>query len=118
MKQLKRLSQAQWRAIYASLMDKFHWHPDQIARLTDRQIFEFCFHKRNQDGGISIFDAEPDEDEVQDDGPVTPEKQLASLDRLHGMLGDKLTNYKEAKEKLLAKIRANSEQDTCVSKPD
>ena len=46
---------------------------DQISRLTDRQISEIYFHKRNKDGSLSVEPPERDEFE-----------QTAELVRLFG----------------------------------
>lgn len=40
------------KARRAEVMEHFKWPPEAIARLTDRQIEEYCFHARTKDGAI------------------------------------------------------------------
>lgn len=46
------MTRAEWRAVYATLMDRFHYTPEQISKLTDRQIVHLCFHPRDDQGRI------------------------------------------------------------------
>ena len=38
----------------ALLVDRFHLSEDRILKLTDRQIHEVYFHKRDKDGSIEV----------------------------------------------------------------
>ena len=40
-------------ATHAKLWEHFHFHPDQISRLTDRQIIDIAFHAR-EEGEIKV----------------------------------------------------------------
>ena len=45
------------RAMFAVLLDKFHLTPEDIAKLTDRQIFDYYFHPRDNHGSIKTPEA-------------------------------------------------------------
>ncbi len=62
------------KARFAQLMTEPFCLPiEQIARMTDRQIAELCYHKRNKDGAIEV-----DAPEVEA-APLTPGQELATL---------------------------------------
>lgn len=71
------------KAKLALLIDRFGLRPWEIARLTDRQIEELYFHKRDKDGVI-LFPVEelPEVEET----PDTLETALAKLEELRTVM--------------------------------
>ena len=57
-------------------MDYFHWTPEQISKLTDRQITELCFHPRDEHGAIKY------EKTVVVKEPQSMEEELKQLKRI------------------------------------
>lgn len=70
------------KATYAILMDKFNLTPDRIAKLTDRQIYEFYLHPRTKDGCIKT---PPPLDRVDLKLPDTFESDARLIDSLSAM---------------------------------
>lgn len=54
----QRVALINQRAMYATLLDKFHVTPAEVASLTDRQIYEYYFHPRDKHGSIKTPEAE------------------------------------------------------------
>lgn len=83
------------------LMETYHLGFDQIAALTDRQIFEVCFHPRDEHGSIKV----PDESEG---GGIdnTLEAHLAALDNWARMFRSDPAKIAEARQKLKEKFGA------------
>lgn len=79
------MTQARWKAVYATLFVEFGVTPPLLATLTDWQILELYWHKRGKDGAIEIpgwepaFRAKP--------GPSTLEADLKALEMLAKMFG-------------------------------
>jgi hypothetical protein len=59
-------------------MDHFHLTPDEIGRLTEREIAELCFHKRNKDGSIKIEKTE----RINQAEATTLAEELLAVDQL------------------------------------
>jgi len=68
-------------------MNRLHKMPCDIARLTDRQLYELVYHPRNKDGQIEIVSVEiPTPEQLEEADPPTPEDQQDALCRLKMML--------------------------------
>lgn len=80
----------------ARLLDHFHGDLDSLARLTDRQITDLYFHKRNKDGQLVV----PTETEIQEKKPNTYEEEVAGLFNLVKLLGMADADYESLKQKL------------------
>lgn len=103
--QLRKLQESarQTTFLIAILLDKFCCTPEQIAGWTDKQIFNFFLHERDEHGAITrplIATRAPD----QEEGPPTYEGELMQLDILR--LACRLTdeNYLAVRKQLAAKF--------------
>ena len=54
-----RPSPARTKAIIATLLVRYRLLPRDVARLTDRQIYELYWHRRDKDGEVDIPDPIP-----------------------------------------------------------
>jgi hypothetical protein len=88
----------------AILVDKFHLSMDQIAKLTDRQIMDVYFHKRDAEDGTIVF-PEPIQREVKDERTQKVLRAIQALDYFSKAMNKK--EYDAAKAKLLVKYGDN-----------
>lgn len=90
-------------------MNRLHKMPCDIARLTDRQLYELVYHPRNKDGQIEIVSVEiPTPEQLEEADPPTPEDQQDALCRLKMMLGN-MIDTTAAETALKEKLRAREE---------
>jgi hypothetical protein len=101
-----KLSAGRTKAMVAQLLDHFHLTLDQIGRLTDAQIYDLYFHRRDRKTGGIIF-PEGERRATDEDVPHTLEAELAALDMLALISPNTpASNIEEAKAKLRAKYAA------------
>jgi hypothetical protein len=90
----------------AQLLDHFHLTLGQIGRLTDAQIYDLYFHRRDRKTGAIVFPEGPAK-ATNEDVPHTLESELAMLDMLALISPNTpASNIEEAKVKLRAKYAA------------
>lgn len=78
----------------AILVDRFHLTPEQIGRLTDRQIAGLYFHPRDRDGSIKIPITVPDV-------PQEPADVAATLEGMRWMFEPEV--FERMKQEVAAK---------------
>ncbi len=83
--------------MWATLIDKFHLRPWEVAKLTDRQIHDLYYHPRNDDGTI-----EPVEPLMQRE-PKTLNEAMIQFECVAQMLRMKPEQIAEQKQKLRQK---------------
>jgi hypothetical protein len=100
------VSERRLKAVYATLMVQFGVTPGALALLTDWQIIELYFHRRNRDGGIDIPGWEPAVRAKA--GPATLESDLKAVEMLAAMFGPLMTagSVEDAKRRLREKYGA------------
>ncbi len=76
----------------AWILDRFRVPPDQLSDLTDRQIHELYFHKRDRDGKITWPEDPADDDE---DVPSTLSEEIAKLQMMRQLFGLSQERYDE-----------------------
>jgi hypothetical protein len=96
-------SPARAKAIIAILLTKYPLTPRDVARMTDRQIIDLYWHRRNKDGEIEIPDPIP----VESPPKVwTLEMELAQVGVLARMLRMPEADQEELREQLRVKYGA------------
>ena len=87
--------------MFAALLDHFHLSLNEIADLTDYQIQELYFHKRDEDGSI-VMPKPPRKARKQ---AATMEEELQDLFILHNSLKafGGLNNYSQLVEQIKTK---------------
>lgn len=96
----------------ALLLDRFHLSLDDFAKLTDRQIQELYFHKRDKEDKIVV--PEVVQGLQAPDGPSTLDGELHQLEALRSVL-----NWDEAThQQLQAELRAKFKERECPPSPN
>lgn len=103
-----RMPPAQKRAIVAKLLDHFHLSIKQLARLTDKQIFELYFHPRDDKGAIEPKD-EPEQGAATEEKKPTLKSELMNLWKMAKALKLPPEQWTELEKQLRAKFAAQGE---------
>jgi hypothetical protein len=94
----------------AYLVDKFYLSIDQIAKLTDRQIMEIYFHKRNEDGCIVFPQSHLSTSNKKYEPLVTA---IQALEYYKAAMTQE--KYDEAKQKLIVKYGDSPESIAMIN---
>jgi hypothetical protein len=97
-------------AIVAILMDHFKLTKDEIGKLTDREIAEQYFHKREKDGAIKPMQTADEPDKLRPQKAKTLIEHLLAIDQLVWNKLLKPDKAKELKDKLRSKWQTRAKQ--------